>query len=146
VGLTLVLRTSTCHFRARSIASSKLGEWRTGWNCQFLGVNLKTHPPRKLHFSTQDKVIELVGQFLITRNIMTTAPEMKSLDGRPIVAVDEDGTRYFKRLQCSGQIAILESLNPDGTTASELLAFDDSLSLPKITHAIEVIGVLFELP
>jgi hypothetical protein len=90
--------------------------------------------------------IALNGQFLITRNIMKTAPEIKALDGRPIVAVDEDGTRYFKRLQCSGQIAILESLNPDGTTASELLTFDDSLSLPKITHALEVIGVLFELP
>jgi hypothetical protein len=90
--------------------------------------------------------IALNEQFLITRNIMKTAPEIKALDGRPIVAIDEDGTRYFKRLRCSGQVAILESLNPDGTTASELLTFDDSLSLPKITHAIEVIGVLFELP
>ena len=72
--------------------------------------------------------IALDGQFLITRNIMKTAPEIKTLDGRPIVAVDEDGTRYFKRLQCFCQIAILESLNPDGTTASELLTFDDSLT------------------
>lgn len=90
--------------------------------------------------------IALNGQFLITRNIMKTASEIRTLDGRPIVAVDEDGTRYFKRLHCSSQIAILESLNPDGTTASELLTFDDSLGLPKITHALEVIGVLFELP
>lgn len=87
--------------------------------------------------------IALNDQFLITRNIMTTASEIRTLDGCPIVAVDEDGTRYFKRLQCSGRIAILESLNPDGTTASELLTFDDSLGLPKITHALEVIGVLF---
>jgi len=40
----------------------------------------------------------------------------------------------------------LESLNPDGTTAAEVLSFDGSLGLPKITHALEVIGVLFDLP
>jgi hypothetical protein len=54
--------------------------------------------------------------------------------------------RASKRLRCSGQLAVLESLNPDGTTASELLSFDGALGLPKLTHALEVIGVLFELP
>jgi len=63
-------------------------------------------------------------------------------------AKDESATatRFFKRLRCSGSIAVLESLNPDGTTAAKLLSFDGSLGLPKLTHALEVIGVLFELP
>jgi hypothetical protein len=33
---------------------------RNGWNCQFLEQDLKTALPRKLHFASSDKVIELV--------------------------------------------------------------------------------------
>jgi hypothetical protein len=40
----------------------------------------------------------------------------------------------------------MRSLNPDGTTAGELLSIDGSQGLPRTTHALEVIGVLFELP
>ncbi len=90
--------------------------------------------------------VALEGQFLITREAANTLEQVKALDGRPIVAIDEDGARYFKRLRCSGPIAVLESLNPDGTTAAEVLSFDGSLGLPKLTRALEVIGVLFELP
>jgi len=33
---------------------------RNGWHCQFLEADLKTALPRKLHFSSRDKIIELV--------------------------------------------------------------------------------------
>jgi hypothetical protein len=33
---------------------------RNGWHCQFLEQDLKTALPRKLHFTSADKVIELV--------------------------------------------------------------------------------------
>lgn len=33
---------------------------RKGWHCQFLEPDLKTSLPRKLHFASSDKVIELV--------------------------------------------------------------------------------------
>jgi hypothetical protein len=33
---------------------------RNGWDCQFLEQDLKTSLPRKLHFASSDKVIELV--------------------------------------------------------------------------------------
>ena len=33
---------------------------RNGWHCQFLEPDLKTSLPRKLHFSSSDKIIELV--------------------------------------------------------------------------------------
>ena len=32
----------------------------TGWHCQFLEADLKTPLPRKLHFTSSDKIIELV--------------------------------------------------------------------------------------
>jgi hypothetical protein len=33
---------------------------RNGWHCQFLEADLKTPLPRKLHFKTPDKILELV--------------------------------------------------------------------------------------
>jgi hypothetical protein len=33
---------------------------RNGWHCQFLEQDLKTSLPKKLHFASSDKVIELV--------------------------------------------------------------------------------------
>jgi hypothetical protein len=35
-------------------------QFRNGWNCQFLEEDLKTSLPRKLHFTSPDKVIKLV--------------------------------------------------------------------------------------
>lgn len=90
--------------------------------------------------------IALEGQFLITREATTTIEQVKALDGRPVVAFDEDGARYFKRLRCRGNFAVLESLNQDGTTAAELLSFNGTQALPKLAQVLEVIGVLFELP
>jgi hypothetical protein len=90
--------------------------------------------------------IALQGQYLITRNTPTSAAGLAALNGRLVVAVDENGARYFKRLQCRQNFVVLESLNPDGFTAAEILSFDGSQGLPKITEALEVVGVLFELP
>ena len=90
--------------------------------------------------------IALDGQFLIMGEASTTIEQVKKLDGRPIVAIDEDGTRYFKRLRYRGDFAVLESLNPDGTTGAELLSFNGTQGLPKLVHVLEVLGVLFELP
>lgn len=90
--------------------------------------------------------VALEGQFLMTRDKPTKASEITTLDGRLIVAIDEDGARYFKRLRCHGTLVVLESLNPDGLTPAELLSLDGSHSLPKLSEALEVLGVLFELP
>ena len=35
-------------------------QFRYGWHCQFLEQDLKTPLPRKLHFKSAEKVIELV--------------------------------------------------------------------------------------
>ena len=90
--------------------------------------------------------IALEGQYLITRGKPIKADAIASLDGRLVVGIDENGASYFKRLRCHNKLVVLESLNPDGLTAAELLSLDGSHALPKITQALEVIGVLFELP
>jgi len=90
--------------------------------------------------------IALDGQFLVTRKAAHSGLGLKSLDGRLVVAVDDAGERYFKRLRYSSPLAVLESLNPDGTTAAAILSLDGSLGLPRLVNALEVLGVLFELP
>ena len=89
--------------------------------------------------------IALDGQYLITSDVELGIEHVRALEGRLIVAIDEDGVRYFKRLRCNGDIVILESLNQDGTTGSELLSFDGSSGLTKLSQVREVIGVLFEV-
>jgi hypothetical protein len=122
-------------------------------NAEIVALKDSKVPQQMLHgarlFEVQGRSAEpiaLEGQYLITREVTTTVEQVKGLDGRPIIAIDESGTRYFKRLRCRGDFAILESLNPDGTTAAELLGFDAKHGLAKLTQALEVIGVLFELP
>ena len=63
-----------------------------------------------------------------------------------VIAFDENGARYFKRLRRHGSIIVLESLNPDGTTPAELLSLDGANELPKLTELFSVAGVLFDLP
>lgn len=90
--------------------------------------------------------IALDGQFLITHPATFGAPTLNRLDGRLVVAVDDTGARYFKRLRVHKTLAVLESLNPDGTTHAELLSLDGSLGFPQLAGLLEVVGILFELP
>ena len=68
------------------------------------------------------------------------------MDGRLVIADDDSGARYFKRLRRHGPIVVLESLNPDGTAPAEILSLEGELGLPRLTGLLEVVGVLFELP
>lgn len=90
--------------------------------------------------------IALDGQYLMSRDAPTTSEALDGLEGRLVIAVDESGTRYFKRLRRRGAIVVLESLNPDGMSPSELLSVTGEGGLPRLTHVLEVVGVLFEQP
>ena len=60
--------------------------------------------------------IALDGQFIITQFASLTMTTLAKFEGRPVIAVDENGVRYLKRFRLHGVLAVLESLNPDGTT------------------------------
>ena len=91
--------------------------------------------------------LALEGQYLIAGNRVTGAAEISRLDGRLVIAVDGDGGCYFKRLRVArAGMALLESLNPDGTCPSELMSLDGAMDLPQLKSAFPVRGVLFELP
>jgi hypothetical protein len=90
--------------------------------------------------------IALDGQYLISRDSPTTSETIDRIDGRLVIAVDEWGTRYFKRIRRHGAIIVLESLNPDGTSPSELLSLSGGDGFPRLMQILEVVGVLFEQP
>lgn len=90
--------------------------------------------------------IALDGQFIMTQPVVLSHPTLSEMDGHLVIAVDDNGARYFKRFRRHGAIIVLESLNPDGTAAAEILSLEGELSLPRLTGMLEVVGVLFELP
>jgi hypothetical protein len=92
--------------------------------------------------------LALDGQYLMTRDALSPEEAVRQFDGRLVVAVDQDGAKYFKRLRrAEDSFVILESLNPDGSTSAELMTLSsDELRLPRLTHVLPVVGVLFELP
>lgn len=90
--------------------------------------------------------VALDGQFIITQPIDLTVAGIAQADGHLVIAVDESGARYFKRFRPHGTLVVLESLNPDGTSAAELLSLRGEAGFPRLTTLLEVVGVLFELP
>ena len=90
--------------------------------------------------------IALEGQFLITRPARPAGQGIHQLDKRLVVAIEKTGSRYFKRLQVKPPLAVLESLNHDGTTAPEILSLDPAQPFAELSEVLEVVGVLFELP
>ena len=91
--------------------------------------------------------LALDGQYLMTGEPLADASAIAGLDGRLVVAVDADGTKYFKRFrQMQTGLVVLESLNPDGTTPAELLSSDNRNGIPQLVKILPVLGVLFELP
>ena len=122
-------------------------------NAEFVALNDLTVVNKMLEDAKLFKVsgrsaepIALDGQFIVTQPIALTPISLRRVDGRPIVAIDENGARYFKRFRRHGAIVVLESLNPDGTAPGEVLSIDGELGFPRLAGILEVVGVLFELP
>ena len=90
--------------------------------------------------------IALDNQFILTQPVKLTSTSLTEMDGRLVIAVDDNGARYFKRFRRHAAIIVLESLNPDGTAPAEILSLEGELGLPRLTGMLEVVGVLFELP
>lgn len=90
--------------------------------------------------------IALDAQLLITHPVSFGPEALMRLEGRLVVAVEESGERYFKRLRIHNNLVVLEALNPDGSTPAQLLSLDGSNGLPILAGLLEVVGVLFEVP
>jgi hypothetical protein len=90
--------------------------------------------------------VALDGQFIMTQPVTLKPGTLGEIDGRLVIAVDENGARYFKRLRQHDAIILLESINPDGTAPGEILSLEGKLGFPCLTGLLEVVGILFELP
>jgi hypothetical protein len=90
--------------------------------------------------------IALDGQFIVTQPIDLMPATIRQMEGRLVIAVDENGARYFKRFRPHSALIVLESVNPDGTSPAELLSLHGEQGLARLTTLLEVVGILFELP
>lgn len=90
--------------------------------------------------------IAIEGQLIITREAKIDAANLKRLDNCMVVAIDDSGARYFKRMRLHKKIVVLESLNPERHSNTEVLALDEAMDFAKLTGLLEVVGVLFERP
>lgn len=87
----------------------------------------------------------LNGQYLIVGKQVSASDALKGLDGKPVIASDSDGNRYFKRLRVGQDRVVLESLDSGGDYAPVILELPGSGS--NCLHQLwPVAGVLFELP
>ena len=89
--------------------------------------------------------IALEKQFVITRKETLNEATLRRLEGTLVIAVDEDGAKYFKRFRHRDELIILESVNSDRWTPSELLSLGGK-GRPALAGLLSVAGVLFEEP
>lgn len=89
--------------------------------------------------------IALEDQYVITRVETIDETTLARLEGGLVIAIDENGAKYFKRLRRRGDLIILESTNSDSATSSEPLSLSGA-DYPKLTSLLSVGGVLFEEP
>ena len=90
--------------------------------------------------------VALEGQFVMTLEETLDQATLKRLSGDLVIAVDQHGGVYFKRLRQHGKLVVLESANSSVTTSSEILSLDDGLGYPQLVSLKSVVGVLFDLP
>ena len=89
--------------------------------------------------------IALDNQFVITRERTINVNTLASLEGQLIIGIDENGTKYFKRMRRHARLILLESANSDAWTTSAILSTDGK-DYPALTNILSVVGVLFEEP
>jgi len=90
--------------------------------------------------------VALEDQFVITLDEPLDKTTLKRLSGELVIAVDQNGTVFFKRLRLHGNIVVLESANSSVTTSSEILSLTDEGEYPKLINLRSVVGVLFDIP
>lgn len=86
----------------------------------------------------------LDGQYLLVRK-QKVDESLKKMEGRPVIAGDTEGHRYFKRLRLTKDRVVLESLDIGGEHGPVVLAPPGDTG-NSLTSIWAVIGVLFELP
>ena len=89
--------------------------------------------------------IALEEQFVITRQETINEGTLRRLEGSLVIAIDEEGAKYFKRIRQRDELIILESVNSDRWTPSEILSLRGN-GRPALAGLLSVAGVLFEEP
>ena len=89
--------------------------------------------------------LALDGQYLIVLPEVLTPEALKRLDGRPVIAADEEDNRYFKRLRFADNRVILESMDAGGSFRPIILLLPGDSKGVCLRRVWPVVGVLFEI-
>ncbi len=90
--------------------------------------------------------IALDKQFLFIAKPLDPSAALRSLEGRPVIAENGEGNRYFKRLRAGTKnTVVLESLEISGEHAPIVLTLDTG-DVTDLIQVWPVLGVLFERP
>jgi hypothetical protein len=87
----------------------------------------------------------LNGQYLIVQKAIPGLSALKAHEGRPVIAIDSDGNRYFKRLHVGADRVVLESLATGGAFGPVILQMPGT-GANSLSEAWPVLGVLFDVP
>ena len=90
--------------------------------------------------------IALEGQYVMTRDETVDLASIQKLNGQLVIAFNDSGGVFFKRLRHHGELAVLESANASASTSSEILSLSEGSPYPKLTGLRSVVGVLFDPP
>jgi hypothetical protein len=97
-------------------------------------------------FGRSAEPFALDGQYLLVQKASIEPARLIKSDGSLVLAVDENGGHYFKRLRVpDAQIIVLESLDLSGRESAILLGREPG-DRPALVEIVPVVGVLFELP
>lgn len=90
--------------------------------------------------------VDFSGRYLIVQSPSRAPDRLVKSNGLLVLAIDEDGGHYFKRLRVTdATTVILESLDLSGREPYLLLG-RQSGHRAAIVEVTPVVGVLFELP
>ncbi|MGR9392165.1 hypothetical protein ACU8OL_04080 [Rhizobium leguminosarum] len=93
--------------------------------------------------------IALNKQYIIVKDRFSADVGLTSLVGRPVIAEDGDGQRYFKRLQIArDDLVVLESLDASGEHGPVVMKArgGSASNRDSMTWVWPVVGILFEVP
>lgn len=90
--------------------------------------------------------IALKGQYVMTRGETVELSTIRKLNGQLVIASDDAGGTYFKRLRHHGNLVVLESASSNQSTSSEILSLNKEAQLHMLTGLRSVVGVLFDPP
>ena len=113
----------------------------------FSAIKRQVEDARLLKVSGQSmEPIALDGQYVLVKDETVDATSLAPLEGKLVIAISSSGATFFKRLRLKNGLAVLESVNSNYSSGTELLSLSSAPGFDTLEALWSVRGVLFEDP